>query len=103
MAQQMEKKVSIQPLADRVLLKREEQKETLKGGIILPDSAKEKQETAIVIAVGPGKVSKDGSLIPASVKVGDKVLMDKYSGQEITLDDEEYIIVRSDDIIAIIK
>ncbi|MEX0962213.1 MAG: co-chaperone GroES [Simkaniaceae bacterium] len=103
MSQKMEKKISIRPLADRVIVKRKEAEETLKGGIILPDSAKKKQESATVIAIGPGKTTKDGSLIPMPVKVGDTILMDKYSGQEVTFEEEEYIIVKADDIVAIIE
>lgn len=103
MAQQTEKKLKLQPLGHRVIAERLEEKETLKGGIILPDSAKKKQETARVLAIGPGKTCKDGNVIPCSVKVGDVILMDKYSGQEVTLEDEEYVILNSDDIIAIIE
>ena len=93
----------LKPLGNRVLAKREEAEETLKGGIILPDSAKQKQETATVIAVGPGKKDKNGNLQAMPVKEGNKILLDKYSGQEVKLDDEEYLIVRADDIIAIIE
>ena len=75
----------------------------MQGGIILPDSAKKKPETANVIAVGPGKKDKDGNLVPAPVKEGDVILMEKYSGQEVTLNDVEYVIVRADDIIAIVE
>jgi len=96
-------KTSIRPLGNRVLAKRLEQEETLKGGIIIPDSAKKKQETAQVIAVGPGAQTDDGKLIPISVKVGDLILMDKYASQEVKLDDEEFVIVKADDIIAIIN
>ncbi len=96
-------KVKIRPLGNRVLLKRLEQEEKLKGGIIMPDSAKKKQESAEVIAVGSGKKDKNGQLIPVPVQVGDVVLMDKYSGQEVTIEDEEYVIVRSDDIIAVVQ
>ena len=96
-------KVKLRPLSDRVLMKRLEAEETLKGGIILPDTAKKKQEQAEVVAVGPGKKDKEGNLVPLPVKVGDIVLMDKYSGQEVTLNDEEYLIVRSDDLIAIVE
>jgi len=91
-----------QPLGNRVLLKRLEKEEKLKGGIILPDSAKKKQEQAEVISVGPGKKDKAGNLIPMPVKVGDVVLIEKYSGQEVTLNDVEYIIVKSDELIAVI-
>ena len=77
-------------MATRVLVRRLRSEEKLKGGIILPDTAKKKQESAEVIAIGTGKKDKDGKLIPIPVKVGDIILMDKYSGQEVTLDDEEY-------------
>ena len=91
-----------QPLGNRVLLKRLEREEKLKGGVILPDSVKKKQEQAEVIAIGPGKKDKSGNLIPMPVKVGDVVLIEKYSGQEITLNDEEFVIVKADDLIAIV-
>jgi len=97
------KKTKLQPLGNRVLLKRLAAEETLKGGILLPDTAKKKQEQAEVIAVGPGKNNKEGKLIPISLKAGDIVLMEKYSGQEVTLNDEDYIIVKADDLIAIIE
>lgn len=103
MAQQTAKKLTLKPLGNRVLVQRLEQEETLKGGIILPDSAKKKQETAKVVAIGPGATTPEGKEIPIPVKIGDTILMDKYSGQEVTLDDEEYVIVRADDIIAIIN
>ena len=103
MAQQAEKKLTLKPLGNRVLAQRLEQQETLKGGIILPESAKKKQETAKVVAVGPGKKLDDGQIIPVPVQVGDVILMDKYSGQEVTIDDEEYLILKADDIIAIIE
>jgi chaperonin GroES len=103
MAQQTVKKTSLKPLGNRVLVKRLEQEETLKGGIILPDSAKKKQETAEVVAIGSGKLTEAGKLVPVPVQIGNKILMDKYSGQEVTIDDEEYVIVRAEDIIAIIN
>jgi chaperonin GroES len=103
MAQETKKKSTLKPLGNRVIVQRLEEEEKLKGGIILPDTAKKKQETAQVIAVGKGKTLKDGALSPMPVKVGDKVLIDKYSGQEVNLDNEEYVIVRADDIIAIIE
>lgn len=93
----------LKPLGNRVLVRRLAAEEKLKGGIILPDSAKKKQEQAEVVAIGTGKKDKNGTLIPISVKVGDIILMEKYSGQEVTLSDEEYIILRADDIIAIIE
>lgn len=89
----------ITPVGARVLLQRLEAEETLKGGIILPDSAKKKQEMAKVIAVGTPK--KDDESI--QVKIGDKVLIDKYSGQDITVDDEEFVVVKAEDIIAIVE
>jgi len=103
MAQQTEKKIKLQPLGHRVIAERIQEKATLKGGIILPDSAKKKQETLKVIAVGKGKIAKDGTHIAASVKEGDLILMDKYSGQEVTIDHEEYVIINIDDIIAIVE
>lgn len=98
-----EKKTTLRPLGNRVLLRRLAAEETLKGGIILPETAKKKQEHAAVIAVGPGKQDKNGQLSPIPVKPGDIVLIEKYSGQEITLDGEEYVIARGDDLIAIIE
>jgi chaperonin GroES len=101
--QAAKKKTSLKPLGNRVLAQRVEQEEKLKGGIILPDTAKKKQETAKVVAVGPGKLTDEGKLTAMPVKVGDLILMDKYSGQEVTIDDEEYVILKADDIIAIIE
>ncbi|MCK4934986.1 MAG: co-chaperone GroES [Simkaniaceae bacterium] len=103
MTQQTAKQTKLKPLGNRVLVQRLEQEETLKGGIILPDSAKKKQETAKVVAVGSAQKTKDGTTLPMPVKVGDLVLMDKYSGQEVTVDDQEYMIVKADEIIAIIE
>jgi len=91
------------PLQDRILVKRLEEKEMKKGGIIIPDTAKEKPQEAEVIAVGPGKVTKDGTRQPMGVKVGDKILFGKYSGSEVKLDDEEYLIMREDDILGVIE
>lgn len=103
MAQKVAVKTTLKPLGNRVLAERLEAEETLKGGIILPDTAKKKQETARVVALGEGKRLEDGTILPVPVKVGDLILMDKYSGQEVTVDDEEYLIVKADDIIAIIE
>ena len=94
---------SLRPLGNRVLVRRLEHEEKLKGGILLPDTAKKKQEQAEVIAIGTGKKDKNGALIPFPVKVGDIILMEKYSGQEIQLEDKDYVILRSDDIIAIVE
>ncbi len=91
------------PLQDRILVKRLEEQETKKGGIIIPDTAKEKPQEAEVIAVGPGKVTKDGKLQAMSVKVGDKILFGKYSGNEVKLDDEEYLIMREEDVLGILQ
>lgn len=103
MTQQAEKKTTLKPLGNRVLAQRLEPAETMKGGIILPDTAKKKQETAKVIAVGDGKRLDDGKILPVPVKAGDTILMDKYSAQEVTIQDEEYVILKADDIIAIIE
>jgi chaperonin GroES len=103
MAQQAAKKITLKPLGNRVLVQRLEPEEKMKGGIILPDSAKKKQESARVMAIGSGKKLEDGKTIPMPVQVGDVILMDKYSGQEVSLDGEEYMILKADDIIAIIE
>jgi chaperonin GroES len=91
------------PLQDRILVKRLEEKEVKKGGIIIPDTAKEKPQEAEVIAVGPGKVTDDGTRQPMGVKVGDKILFGKYSGSEVKLDDEEYLIMREEDVLGILQ
>ncbi len=88
------------PLHDRVLLKRLEEKEKKKGGIIIPDTAKEKPQEAEVIEVGKGRVTEDGKVIPLDVKKGDKVLIGKFSGTEVTIADTEHIIVREEEILA---
>jgi len=93
---------SLKPLGNRVLVRRLEMEEKLKGGILLPDTAKKKQEQAEVVAIGTGKKDKNGVLIAMPVKIGDQILMEKYSGQEVTLNDQEYVILRADDIIAIV-
>ncbi len=88
------------PLHDRVLVKRLEAEETTKGGIIIPDTAKEKPQEAKVIAVGRGRVGEDGKVIPLDVKKGDKVLIGKFSGTEVTIEDEEHVILREEEILA---
>ena len=93
----------LRPLSDRILVKRLEEKEAKKGGIIIPDTAKEKPQEAEVISVGPGKVTDDGKLQPMSVKVGDKILFGKYSGSEVKLGDEEYLIMREEDALGILQ
>ena len=92
--------MKVVPLHDRVLLKRIEEKEVKVGGIIIPDTAKEKPQEAEVIEAGKGRVTEDGKLIPMEVKKGDKVLIGKYSGAEVTLDNVEHIIVREEEILA---
>ncbi len=94
--------LKIKPLADRVVIKPMEAEEISAGGIILPDTAKEKPQQGNVVASGPGKISDSGNLIKMSVKDGDKVLYGKYSGTEVTIDNEEYIIMRENDILAIL-
>jgi chaperonin GroES len=100
---QTERSVKLKPLGNRVLVRRLEAEEKLKGGIILPDTAKKKQEQAEVVAIGTGKKDKNGALVPMPVKIGDIILMEKYSGQDVTLNDEEFVILRADDIIAIVE
>jgi len=95
--------MKVQPLADRVLVKPLEAKETTKGGIVIPDTAKEKPQEGEVMAVGEGRKTDDGKVIALSVKKGDKVLYGKYSGTEITVEGDEYLIIREDDILAIVK
>ncbi|MBI5730176.1 MAG: co-chaperone GroES [Ignavibacteriales bacterium] len=93
----------IKPLGDRVIVKAKEAEETTKGGIILPDTAKEKPIEGTIVAVGAGKVTEEGKLVAMSVKVGDIVLYGKYSGTEIKIDGEEYLIMRESDIYGIVK
>jgi chaperonin GroES len=95
--------MKIRPLSDRVLVKRIEQKEEARGGIIIPDTAKEKPQEAEVVAVGDGKLDDHGKRIAMSVKMGDRVLVGKYSGQEIKVDEVEHTIIREDEILAIIE
>jgi chaperonin GroES len=94
--------MKMKPLADRVVIKPSPAEEKTKGGIILPDTAKEKPVMGEVVAVGPGKVADDGKKIIPEVKVGDKVLYGKYSGTEVTIDGDEYLIMREADIFAIV-
>jgi len=95
--------MKIRPLHDRILVERLEEKEVKKGGIIIPDTAKEKPQEARVIAVGNGKVTDEGKKIPLDVKAGDKILFGKYSGSEVKLDDKEYLILREEDVLAILE
>ena len=94
--------MNIRPLHDRVVVKRIEQGEQIRGGIIIPDTAKEKPQEAEVVAVGPGKLNDEGKRMPIDVKAGDRVLIGKYSGSDIKIDDNEYTIVREDEILAIV-
>jgi chaperonin GroES len=98
----MEVFMKISPLHDRVLLKRIEEKEVKRGSIIIPDTAKEKPQEAEVIAVGKGRMTDEGKVIPLTVKAGDKVLIGKYAGTEVTIDGEEHIILREEEILAIL-
>ena len=96
--------INVKPLGDRVLVQPLDEKEVKKGGIIIPDTAKEKPQEGKVVAVGKGKTNeKDGKLIPLEVKAGDKILFGKYSGSEIKLEGEEHLILREDDILGIIE
>ena len=95
--------MKIRPLHERLLVERLEEKEVKKGGIIIPDTAKEKPQEAKVIAVGNGKVTDEGKKIPLDVKAGDKILFGKYSGSEVKIDDKEYLIMREDDVLAILE
>ena len=96
-------KVKIQPLGDRVLVKPIETKESKRGGIIIPDTAKEKPQEGEVVAYGKGKTTEDGKVLPMDVKAGDRILYGKYSGTEIKIDDQEYLIMHQDDILGILE
>ena len=95
--------MKIRPLQDRILVKRIDEEETTKGGIIIPDTAKEKPQEGKVMAVGKGKVTDNGKLQPLDVKKGDKVLFSKYSGTEVNIEGEEHLIIREDDVLGIIE
>ena len=92
---------TIRPLHDRVLIKRLDEQEQVRGGIIIPDTAKEKPQQGVVVAVGEGKFREDGTRQPLDVKPGDRVLFGKYSGSEVKIDDEEYLIMREDEILGV--
>lgn len=94
--------MNIKPLGDRVVIQPSEHEERTKGGIVLPDTAKEKPQEGKVVAIGLGKKTEEGKIVPLSVKVGDKVLYGKYSGTEISVSGDEYLIMREEDILAII-
>jgi chaperonin GroES len=95
--------MKVKPLGDRVLLKRIDTTEEVRGGIIIPDTAKEKPQEAVVVAVGDGKMDDDGKRLPMTVKTGQHVLIGKYTGQDIKINDEEHTIVREDEILGIIE
>ena len=93
----------VTPLSDRILIKRLEEGEVKRGGIIIPDTAKEKPQEAKVIAVGNGKVTEDGKKIPLDVKAGDRILFGKYSGSEVTLGGQEYLIMKEEDVLGVLS
>ena len=95
--------MKIRPLGDRVLVKRIKEEDRTKGGIIIPDTAKEKPQEGKVVAVGKGKMNDDGKLIPTEVKAGDKILFGKYSGSEVNMEGEEHLIMREEDILGILE
>src|SRR3989442_11642396 len=94
--------MNVKPLADRILVRRVDEKETVKGGIIIPDTAKEKPQEGEVVAVGPGRMTEDGKRIAMEVKKGDRILIGKYSGTEVKIDGIEYIILREDDVVGVL-
>ncbi len=94
--------MNIRPLQDRILIKRLDEEEQLSGGIIIPDTAKEKPQEAEVVAVGPGKLNEDGTRQAMDVSVGDKVLVGKYSGSDIKVEGEDYVVLREDEVLAIV-
>ena len=95
--------MNVRPLADRLLVRRIEEQETKKGGIIIPDTAKEKPQEGEVIAVGPGRTTEDGKRIPLDVKKGDRILIGKYSGTDVKIDGTEYVIIREDDVLGVLS
>jgi len=95
--------MQVRPLHDRILVKRIEEKEVVKGGIIIPDTAKEKPMEGEIFAVGPGKLQEDGKRSPMDVQVGDRVLFGKYAGTEIKIDDQDYVIMREEEILAVLE
>ena len=95
--------MNFRPLHDRILIKRIEEKETVKGGIIIPDTAKEKPQEGEVIAVGNGKKTEDGKVVPLDVKAGDRILFGKYSGTEIKIDNEEYLILKEEEVLGVVE
>ena len=94
--------MNVRPLADRILIRRIEEQETIRGGIIIPDTAKEKPQEGEVVAVGPGRLTEDGKRIAMEVKKGDRVLIGKYSGTDVKIDGTEYVIQREDDVLGVL-
>lgn len=95
--------MSFRPIHDRILIKRVEDKQTAKGGILIPDTAKEKPQEGLVVAVGKGKREKGGEVVPLDVKEGDRILFGKFSGTEIKIDNEEYLILREEEVLGIVE
>ncbi len=95
--------MKVRPLHDRILIRRVEEKESVKGGIIIPDTAKEKPQEGEVVAVGNGKKTEEGKVIPLDVKAGDRILFGKYSGTEIKIDNEEFLILREDEVLGVLE
>ena len=95
--------MKIRPLHDRILVKRMEEQEVRRGGIIIPDTAKEKPQEGKVVAVGNGRVTEEGKKIPLDVKAGDRILFGKYSGSEVKIEDDEYVIMKEEDVLAILE
>jgi chaperonin GroES len=95
--------MNVKPLADRILVRRLEEKEEIRGGIIIPDTAKEKPTEGEVVAVGPGRVTKEGKRVALEISKGDRVLLGKYSGTEVKIEGEEYVILREEDVLATIS
>jgi chaperonin GroES len=94
--------MNVRPLADRILVRRIEEKESIRGGIIIPDTAKEKPQEGEVVAVGPGRKTEEGKVVPVDLKKGDRVLIGKYSGTDVKLDGVEYVILREDDVLGVL-
>ncbi|MBI4374455.1 MAG: co-chaperone GroES [Deltaproteobacteria bacterium] len=103
MANQQKKSTKIRPLQDRLIVKRLNEEEKTSGGIIIPDSAKEKPQEGKVVAIGKGKVLDDGKVVPLEVKVGEKILFSKFSGTEVKIDGEEHLILREEDVLGIVE
>jgi chaperonin GroES len=94
--------MNVRPLADRILIRRIEEKESVRGGIIIPDTAKEKPQEGEVVAVGPGRKTEEGKIIPMDLKKGDRILIGKYSGTDVKIDGVEYVILREDDVLGVL-